>query len=148
METRGIVVLLAFALSLAVGIEAQQNVQNGQTPTKSDQAQDFVLRDAVGNKIGEWVVKNGSVELSTQTLPIPNAPIVPIPRAPNGQSPAVPIKAQLALRDAAGKQLGEWVAKTGAVLECHDATGKLIWSMPMKVFEQGGQHLKAQPEFP
>ena len=119
----GLVVgLLVFALSLAVGVKAQQNAGS-----------DFVLRDASGNKIGEWVVKDGNVGLSTQVLPIPPA-LGPVP-TPNGQSP-VPINAQLALRDAAGKQTGEWVVKTGAILECHDANGKLIWSMPMKVFEQ------------
>ena len=104
--------------------------------------------------MGEWVVSDGRITVkSIEKIPfvttepgplfrpIPPAVITPAPTGPpssrNDQAPAMPIERQVVqLRNAAAEVLGGWTVKTGAILECCDTAGNLIWSTPMKAIEQ------------
>ena len=126
-------VLVAVAGLLAVRVRAQQNRQAPQPPTASG-GHDFVLRNASGAKIAEWVVDDSGVhalEAPGSIGPIPPAPQLPVP--PKGQAP-VP-RAEFTLRSD-GSTLGVWSVPVGAILECYDAAGKLIWFLPMRAAEQ------------
>ena len=122
--------LLVFVAGLfALRVHAQQNT----TPLADKQ--DFILRATNGAELAEWIMEDGHVS----AIPIPPAlhylpPAEQKPGPLNGQI-SVP-RAEFMLRTADGQILGSWSIAVGAVLDCYNAKGTLMWSLPIKAGEQ------------